>query len=81
MLVKCVLLLLCYHLPLGGVVSEFIPTVYPAKIVSSSQCGQQYHFHDKQPKRLVYVSEKRKVPGSNLVDVRILIFSWVQASF
>ena len=43
MLVKCVLLLLCYHLLLGGTVSEFTPTVYPAKIVSSSQCGKPGH--------------------------------------
>ena len=35
---KCVLLLFCYHQLLGGAVSEFTPTVYPAKI--SSQCGQ-----------------------------------------
>ena len=35
---KCVLLVFCYHQLLGGAVSEFNPTVYPAKI--SSQCGQ-----------------------------------------
>ena len=36
---KCVLLL-CYHLLLGGAVFEFTPTVYLAKIhvVSFSQC-------------------------------------------
>ena len=38
MLLKCVLLVFCYHQLLGGAVSEFTPTVYPAKI--SSQCGQ-----------------------------------------
>ena len=38
MLFKCVLLVFCYHQLLGGAVSEFTPTVYPAKI--SSQCGQ-----------------------------------------
>ena len=38
MLLKCVLLVFCYHQLLGGAVSEFNPTVYPAKI--SSQCGQ-----------------------------------------
>ena len=38
MLVKCVLLLFCYHQLLGGAVSEFTPTAFPAKI--SSQCGQ-----------------------------------------
>ena len=48
MLVKCVLLLLCYHLLLGGAVSEFIPNVYPAKVVSSSQCGQHNPLHDEQ---------------------------------
>ena len=53
MLIKCVLLLLCYHLLLGGAVSEFIPTVYPAKIVSSSQCGQQYHFRDEQLRQVL----------------------------
>ena len=37
-LIKCVLLVFCYHQLLGGAVSEFTPTVYPAKI--SSQCGQ-----------------------------------------
>ena len=39
MLVKCVLLLLCYCLLLGSTDSEFTSTVYPA-IVPSSQCGQ-----------------------------------------
>ena len=38
MLFKCVLLLFCYDQLLGGAVSEFTLTVYPAKI--SSQCGQ-----------------------------------------
>ena len=51
MLVKCVLLLLCYHLPLAGAVSEFIPTVYPAKIMSSSQCGQHSPLHDERLRR------------------------------
>ena len=37
-LIKCALLLFCYHQLLGGAVSEFTPTVYPAKI--SSQCDQ-----------------------------------------
>ena len=36
--IKLVLLVLCYHQLLGGAVSEFTPTVYPAKI--SLQCGQ-----------------------------------------
>ena len=48
MLVKCSMLLLCYHLLLGGAVSEFTPTVYPVNIVSSSQCGQHYHLYDEQ---------------------------------
>ena len=48
MLVKCVLLLLCYHLLVGGAVSEFISTVYPAKIMSSSQCGKHNTLHDEQ---------------------------------
>ena len=38
MLLKCVLLVFCYHQLLGGAVSEFTPTVYLAKI--STQCGQ-----------------------------------------
>ena len=38
MLLKCVLLVFCYHQLLGGAVSEFTPAVYPAKI--SSQCSQ-----------------------------------------
>ena len=48
MLVKCVLLLLYCHLLLGGAVSEFTSTVYPAKIVSSSQCGHHNPLHDEQ---------------------------------
>ena len=48
MLIKSVLLLLCYHLLLGGAVSEFTPTVYPARIVSSSQCGHHNPIHNEQ---------------------------------
>ena len=44
---KCALLLLCYHLLIGGAVSEFTPTVYPAKILSSSQCDQSNSLHHK----------------------------------
>ena len=45
MLSKCVLLMLCYHQLLGGAVSEFTPTVYPAKILSSAQCGLSNSLH------------------------------------
>ena len=48
MLVKCVLLLLCYHLTLGGAVSEFTPTVYTAQILSFSKCGHHNSLHDEQ---------------------------------
>ena len=48
MMVKCVLLMLCYHLLLSGAVSEFIPTVYPAKILSSSECGLSNSFHHEK---------------------------------
>ena len=48
MSIKCVLLVLCYHLLLGGAVSEFTPTVYPAKILSSSQCDQGNPLYDQQ---------------------------------
>ena len=44
-LVKCVLLLLCYHLPLGGAVSEFTSTVYSTE--SSADCGQYNPLHDQ----------------------------------
>ena len=46
MLLKCVLLVFCYHQLLGGAVSEFTPIVYPAKI--SSQCGQPLNVNDEQ---------------------------------
>ena len=45
---KCVLLLLCYHLLLGGAVSEFTPTVYSIK--SSAECGQYNPLHDQELK-------------------------------
>ena len=49
MLVKCVLLLLCYHLMLGGAASEFIPSVYPAQSMSSAECTSQHKpFHDEK---------------------------------
>ena len=47
MLVKCFLLLLCYHLLLSGAVSEFTTTVYPAKVFSSSQCGQYSPYNEQ----------------------------------
>ena len=60
---KCVLLLLCYHLLLGGVVSEFSPTVYPAKIFSSSQCGQ-YNPYIEQLREVLQQIEQKK-PKNN----------------
>ena len=48
MSVKCVLLLLCYHMLLGGAVSEFTPTVY--SIESSAECGQYKPLHDQELK-------------------------------
>ena len=47
MVIKCVLLVICYHLLLGAA-SEFTPTVYPAKVISFSQCGQRNSLHDQQ---------------------------------
>ena len=46
MLVRCVLFMLCYHLLLGGAVTKFTPTVYPAKTLSSSHCGQDSSLQD-----------------------------------
>ena len=46
---KFVLLLLCYHLLLGGAVSEFTPTVYSIK--SSAECGQYNPLHDQELKK------------------------------
>ena len=47
LLVKCVLLLFCYHqLLIGGAVSEFTPTVYAT--TSSSLCGQYDPLQDEQ---------------------------------
>ena len=34
-------------LPPGGAVSEFTPTVYPAKIFPSSQCGQHIPYYEQ----------------------------------
>ena len=49
MLVNYVMLLLCYHLLLGGAVSEFTPTTYSAQDVPPGQCANQYNpLHDKQ---------------------------------
>ena len=45
LLVKCVLLLLCYHQLLCGAVSEFTPNAFPAKIFT--QCGQFDHLHEE----------------------------------
>ena len=45
----CVLLLICYHLLLGGAVSEFTPTVY--SIESSAECGQYNPLHDQELKK------------------------------
>ena len=59
MLVKCVLLLLCYHLLLAGAMSEFTPFVYPAQI--SSQCGQHNSDNEQLMKALQQV--KQHIPN------------------
>ena len=41
--------MLCYHLLLGGAVSEFTPTVYSIK--SSAECGQYNPLHDQELKK------------------------------
>ena len=46
LVVKCVLLLFCYHQLLGGAVSEFTPTVYTT--TSSSSCGQYDPLQDER---------------------------------
>ena len=63
MVTKCVLLLLCYHLLLDGAVSEFTTTVYPAKILSSSQCGQYSPNNDQFRKALRQIEQK--IPKNN----------------
>ena len=68
-MVKCVLLLLCYmyHLLLGGVVSKFTPTVYPAKILSSSQCGQYNPYHEQLREVLQQIEQnipRNRTPGN-----------------
>ena len=63
MVTKCVLLLLCYHLLLGGAVSEFTPTVYSAMILSSSQCGQYSPNNDQFRKALQQIEQK--IPKNN----------------
>ena len=63
MLVKCVLLLLCYHLLLGGAVSEFATTVYPAKIFPSSQCGQDSTLNEQH--RQVLQQIQQEIPYNN----------------
>ena len=62
-MVKCVLLLLCYHLLLGDAVSEFTPTVYPTKILPSSQCGQYSPSHEQF--REVLQQIEQKIPKNN----------------
>ena len=60
---KCVLLLLCYHLLLGGTVSEFTPTVYPAKILPSSQCSLSNSLHhEKLRETLRKIKQNFQIP-------------------
>ena len=65
-MVKCVLLLLCYHLLLGVAVSEFTPTVYPAKILPSSQCGQYSPSHEQLREVLQQIEQRfqKTIPAS-----------------
>ena len=50
-MVKCVLLLLCYHLVLhvGGAVNDFTPIIYKAQSMFSAECISQHNsFHDEK---------------------------------
>ena len=58
---KCVLLVFCCHQLLGGAVSEFTPTVYPAKI--SSQCGQPLNDDEQLLESLQQVEQR--VPNTH----------------
>ena len=69
MLVKCVLLLFCYQLLLGGAESEFTPTVYPA-IVSSSQCGQYNPLHEKDlMATLEHIQQRIPTPNTSCQSI------------
>ena len=69
MLAKCAPLLLCYHLLLYGALSEFTPTDYPAKIVSS-HCGQHNHFDEQLSNVLRQI--KQQLPVQNVSCKSIL---------
>ena len=67
MVTNCVLLLLCYHLLLSGAMSKFTPTAYPAKILSSYQCGQYRPYHEQLSEALQQIEQnipKNSTPGT-----------------
>ena len=57
-MVKCALLLQCYHLLLGVAVSEFSPIVHPAKIFSASQCSQSNPLYEQLRKVLQQIEKE-----------------------
>ena len=67
MLVKCVLLLFCYHQLLGGAVSEFTPTAFPAKI--SSQCGQYDTLNSDEQLLESLQQVKQQLPNNFLLTI------------
>ena len=85
MLVKCVLLLLCYHLLVGG---AFTPTVY--YIESSAECGQYNPHNDEELKkalketvtaRLNFCSSPHNAVTDKLVTVQATSSSVVSQNY
>ena len=61
LVLKCVLLLFCYHQLLGGAVSEFTPTVYTT---TSSKCGQYDPLQDERLMETLQQVKKHILPPS-----------------
>ena len=65
-LIKCVLLVSCYHQLLGGAVSEFTPTVYTT---SSQQCGQYDPMQDEELLESLQQIKKQLQPHSSCKSI------------
>ena len=76
MQVKCFLLLLCYHLLLGGAMSDFTTTVYPAKVFSSSQCGQYSPYHEQLREVLQHIEQN--IPKNTTCKCIYMLLAWTE---
>ena len=68
----CLVVAMLYHRLLSGAVNEFTPTVHPARILLSSQCGQYNPDHEQLREVLQQIEQKIPPSPKKYLQVYVL---------